>query len=840
MSFPSGDRPNVRACAVPASHLRDHPLFVPCPPSSPTTPLPVREPCALRLLSQDGWEWDALHTGRLTTSRLAAALGFFEPRAAAKLGIPRGLSGTGKGARAWAHLRARPRPEEGPSGMSEGRAAKEEGARIVRALLSRGQPGEGVAGAGSGGGGGGGAGEAAPLCPEALPPLLRAGLHPSAAPAADTLPHTSAARVWKRVDAAASKPSLESPTPPSPPPFLYLYSPPPMSRGQTPQPRGQVMSDSEARMSWGSAQESTGVLVALNERVAGPVLGCGGAGATAASGGSSGGVGRLYEVGLCPMEGVSIPAEWGVGVRRRNRGGGDGEARPDPHSLLPLMGASPDGLLVLADGSVEVVEVKCHSPFVGSSFGGPAGGGGRGRGRGRGRGGGHPRGVASLTLRDRGPLPSIGPWYMPQIQMEIFCAGPHCVGCTFVSLSALQGAHVFFVPRDDDFVALMLRSVARGWERYCGGGGGGTGCEDEDGEEIAESSGDDDGTLSAVVRHRTAGKRGKGARKGKGSGGQLPAPAANFGDSDPEFDQLLERALQLSARSMLRSKVPQTHVQRASLRRGEAGFFFDAAHGGGGGVGETEAEAEARQPAPARVPVPVPAPGPVPVLASELTPAPVVQPSRSSRVEERSAATSAVEAPSTREGDGGTTPSPPAPAPPAAAPKQSSRSRRKRERQKERKLAARVAAEEPVVGPLDDDEVAGEAAEAEAEAEEEAEALPSPPQVPTAEDQHRPAAAQPAVSSSSISSSRSRRKRQNRAVRKWQQQALEAAAAAAVASASTPSLEAAPPLPPEAPTPAVVPPIRLGGANGLLVPSQALRSVAAKEKMKKLAAGEKG
>jgi hypothetical protein len=30
---------------------------------------------------------------------------------------------------------------------------------------------------------------------------------------------------------------------------------------------------------------------------------------------------------------------------------------------LPLIGASPDGLITHSDGSIEVLEVKCSSPF---------------------------------------------------------------------------------------------------------------------------------------------------------------------------------------------------------------------------------------------------------------------------------------------------------------------------------------------------------------------------------------------------------------------------------------------------------------------------------------------
>lgn len=93
---------------------------------------------------------------------------------------------------------------------------------------------------------------------------------------------------------------------------------------------------------------------------------------------------------------------------------------------LPLIGASPDGLIEREDGTIEVVEVKCHSPFV-------AGGAEGGR-------------FSVAFRKHRGS--SIPPWHIPQIMMEMFCAGPSCQSALLMSFYA-DGARLFRILRDD-------------------------------------------------------------------------------------------------------------------------------------------------------------------------------------------------------------------------------------------------------------------------------------------------------------------------------------------------------------------------------------------------------
>jgi len=85
----TGDYPDIHWRAIPMEHLREHPLFIPLPIPDQITHLKYLED--VRYFRQDSWQWDALHSGRCTTSQVAPALGFLEPMAAKALGIPRSL-----------------------------------------------------------------------------------------------------------------------------------------------------------------------------------------------------------------------------------------------------------------------------------------------------------------------------------------------------------------------------------------------------------------------------------------------------------------------------------------------------------------------------------------------------------------------------------------------------------------------------------------------------------------------------------------------------------------------------------------------------------------------------
>ena len=99
----TGSIPDVHWRAIPLDHLRHHPSFEPLP--HPDTITTLSSPEDVRLFRQDSWQWDALHSGRCTTSQATAALGLLESRAGSELGIPRSLQ---KGAQGAYHRLSKP------------------------------------------------------------------------------------------------------------------------------------------------------------------------------------------------------------------------------------------------------------------------------------------------------------------------------------------------------------------------------------------------------------------------------------------------------------------------------------------------------------------------------------------------------------------------------------------------------------------------------------------------------------------------------------------------------------------------------------------------------------
>ena len=105
--------------------------------------------------------------------------------------------------------------------------------------------------------------------------------------------------------------------------------------------------------------------------------------------------------------------------------------------LLPDIGASPDGLIHYSNGSLEVLEVKCSSPFAASKAT-------TNNGR-------------RMYLHKRPPIKTLGAWHICQLQLEIFCAGPRCKSALVVLLSGLHGAVLLRVMRDDEYISRMIQ-----------------------------------------------------------------------------------------------------------------------------------------------------------------------------------------------------------------------------------------------------------------------------------------------------------------------------------------------------------------------------------------------
>ena len=195
----------------------------------------------------------------------------------------------------------------------------------------------------------------------------------------------------------------------------------------------------QIRMAWGSVQEATSLLAALNRFVT--------QGATVEEAG-------LFAIDACEAEASAEAAA----ETEAAGGGGSGTATRLPPGLPPI-GASPDAVVRWADGRVEPLEVKNHAPFATSRGRYSSGGGGGGGG-----------GNAAFEIRDPGPFDGVAVWHVPQLYLHMLCLGPSCRSCLFMSCSATRGANLFRVRRDDALMDAILRFVARFAREYGGAG----------------------------------------------------------------------------------------------------------------------------------------------------------------------------------------------------------------------------------------------------------------------------------------------------------------------------------------------------------------------------------
>lgn len=194
--------------------------------------------------------------------------------------------------------------------------------------------------------------------------------------------------------------------------FLYEYCSP--TRGEDGRrQRPSFSSVGQIRMAWGSLQEATSILAALNY--------FGRQNAT------------VEEAGLQPLE--ALPAS---------------ERRRLPRGLPPI-GASPDALVRWPDGSVEPFEVKNHAPF-GTNFGRR-----------------DDERAPPFEVRDPGPYDEVAVWHVPQLYLHMLCLGEKCTSALFMSASATRGINVFRLRRDDQLMHMILTFVAHFTAEYGGG-----------------------------------------------------------------------------------------------------------------------------------------------------------------------------------------------------------------------------------------------------------------------------------------------------------------------------------------------------------------------------------
>lgn len=252
------------------TELRAHPAFVALPPAHLVFPTSASE---LRLFRQDSRQWWACHAGRISTSACASCLGVYEERTASQLGVPPSLRGRGKALDAYSRL-ASPVLDD----YSQLHASTWMGSEDWE--------------------------EAASEAEEAA----------------------AAEAAWRprKLESAAATASSKASSRASS--FLCEYRP---TGKQSSAPSGRdgrsYHSVGQIRMAWGSVQEATSILAALNY--------FGGLNAT------------VEEAGLQPLEALDAD-----------------DLSALPHGLPPI-GASPDAIVRWPDGAIEPFEVKNHAPF---------------------------------------------------------------------------------------------------------------------------------------------------------------------------------------------------------------------------------------------------------------------------------------------------------------------------------------------------------------------------------------------------------------------------------------------------------------------------------------------
>jgi hypothetical protein len=197
----AGNEANVYWRSIPMQHLRLHPLFIALPEPGLVYPRGFEDCNQFR---QNSWQWDALHNGVLTTSKLASCLGFYESSAAYQLNIPHSLQSHDRAVEAWNHIKRKPFTWD----------------QFVHLLVANGAKPE-----------------------AALKTVLAA-------------PEQT---IWQRQNTSVD--SVHSPLD-SAEPFPFHYCPPPETL-QARAGRGHV-NPKAARLAWGSVQEATAVLAVLN------------------------------------------------------------------------------------------------------------------------------------------------------------------------------------------------------------------------------------------------------------------------------------------------------------------------------------------------------------------------------------------------------------------------------------------------------------------------------------------------------------------------------------------------------------------------------------------------
>lgn len=259
----------------------------------------------------------------------------------------------------------------------------------------------------------------------------------------------------------------------------YSYDPEPRPSVKRKQNRSYCTSSS-ARLAWGSAQEATAILATLNYlSLTDPGTVVHEAGMFMFEALQESAAHRHYLeqqkvlqdiLGTAP---TPLLPQRGKGKAKRAPivGGSMYEAVHDCITRdreLPLLGASPDGVIVHPDGCVEVLEVKCVSPFIDNNTNNNHVSSQKRRNSDEEEGvqedetnaspGAKPP-AAATTMRVVGGFSKVRPgasikagfgvWHVPQLMLEMFCVGAHCRSAVMTILS-VSGARIYRLQRDDE------------------------------------------------------------------------------------------------------------------------------------------------------------------------------------------------------------------------------------------------------------------------------------------------------------------------------------------------------------------------------------------------------
>ncbi len=406
----NGNLPDIYWRAIPMDHLRLHPNYKPLPHPSTITILHSLED--VRNFRQDSWQWDLLHSGRCTTSQASQALGLLEPNVAKLLGIPRSLQKGSMGAYRrlgqmalrtleemndvlCCHYDDNSRDDNNDNDIDDTCSYNNSDMEVdVEVDFDDNDDYEKF---------------------EAKFRVLNFNdIHYNNNDEKKKKKDNNKkqhnhhqhqnSRIWRRVPRTRYPFAARY--------LLQITDDQLVSRRkQTKQYMSTLSSPMRIRMNWGNSQEATAILTALNYFYS-----------------IDRGV-KIKEVGMC-----------GAGLKYNSTKIGSTQC-----SNL-LLGASPDAVIEYSNGTLEVLEVKNHCPFVPARkyketemTNKPT-----------------ETAMANYRIREMPMIASVPPAYIPQLMMEMMCLGDECKSAVMCRQTATNGAMLIRLRRDDEWIEEMI------------------------------------------------------------------------------------------------------------------------------------------------------------------------------------------------------------------------------------------------------------------------------------------------------------------------------------------------------------------------------------------------